>query len=174
MKDILTVLCLFISISLFAQTQDGPEALMEKPNFSEPVPFQEADKEAMMISSDVLDLLCNNNWAAYKFESFNRGLYFRTLGSFVIDFDDDGTFYQRGTKGTWELVNSKLIKVNYEQGHTVGGYYVITEADEDHIILSKQLTSTNDMRFNYYLCSMKYIEKLVAEGKEFISLNHKF
>jgi len=62
--------------------------------------------------------------------------------------------------------------VNYEQEHIVGGYYVITEADEDHIILSKQLTSSDDMRFNYYLCSMKYIKKLVAEAKEFISFNH--
>lgn len=104
------------------------------------------------INQETLDQLSHGYWRVYQDDLESRGQTISTQKNVSVCYYSDGQFFYNGNYGTWKVLEGRFIE-HQLRGNNVnfGGIFSITKLDSNTMILTKVLTSSQDMKRTLYL-----------------------
>lgn len=130
--------------------------------------FELSNPHAIELTGRNLELLKSCDWNIKRIDTKTRENVIDNKGFGSLEYFGNGTFQYRGSKGTWELIDSKFLNHkldNYKaEGRlNFGGIYSATELTDSTLVLTKLLTSTNDMSRTIYLKKYDRVPQVAFE-----------
>jgi hypothetical protein len=123
--------------------------------------FELANPDALELSQQQLEYLTTSSWKVESVNTQIRDEVVNNKGWAFLEFGAENKFKYGGKSGYWELVEGKYIRYQLnnpedEARFNFGGIYSVTNLTDSTLILSKVLTSTNDMKRTMHLYHFKY------------------
>ncbi len=151
-------LCLLLLTMLLTYVVDAQQV----------APFQLKDRKAIAINKKVLNKLVDKTWVAYKqyYVQGEEASSYTSSSFFALKLRRDGQYEsmvavggREGGRGQWEVAQQKILSLipsidtsaQQKQATLVGGGYAIYKIDDQDMILSKTLTSDQQLRIVYCL-----------------------
>ena len=120
-------------------------------------PFELENRKALKLTERRLKVLLSKDWRVVYTETQNRKIQnVKSRSAFRgIQYNPDGTFSSTTISGTWIILEGKFIKHNLKREDEIkmnfGGTYAVTALSDTSLVLTKILTSSQDMKKVIYL-----------------------